>query len=51
MHSAAWKQHQEMHSWPSFVHMGISTSLLVPFTFAPHHDQEETQEEATASYL
>jgi hypothetical protein len=38
MHSAAWKQHQEMHSWPSSQHMGISTSLLVPFTFALHHD-------------
>jgi hypothetical protein len=32
-------------------HKGISTSLLVPFTFAHHHDQEEIQEEATASYL
>ena len=41
MHSAAWKQHQEMHSWAPSQHMGISTSLLVPFIFAPHHDQEE----------
>ena len=25
MHSAAWKQHQELHSWSFLQHMGIST--------------------------
>jgi hypothetical protein len=31
MHSAAWRQHQEMHSWPFSQHKGVGTFLLTPF--------------------